>query len=113
MIRLKTVLASNIKARRKEQGFSQAKLAEKVDTAVTYIAMIESEKRTPSFDMIEKIAAALDIDATTLFSTAKFPQEPALRLREDLLCRFDIFLRAAEKEARSGESACSCPHKPQ
>jgi hypothetical protein len=36
------------------------------------------------------------------FFLLKVPAEPVLQLREDLLCRFDIFLRAAEKEARGG-----------
>ncbi|MDR0561540.1 MAG: helix-turn-helix domain-containing protein [Spirochaetaceae bacterium] len=39
-------------------GFSQAKLAEKANTATTYIAMIELEKKFPSVEMLERIAGA-------------------------------------------------------
>ena len=99
MTSLKSVLASNIKERRKELRLSQGKLAEKVDTATTYIAMIESEKRTPSFDMIERIAAALEVDAPELFSTAHFPSASAAQLRDDLMTRFDRFLLAIMHEA--------------
>jgi transcriptional regulator with XRE-family HTH domain len=56
MVHLKSVLASNIKAQRKSRSLTQENLAEMVGTAPTYIAMIESGHRTPSFKMIERIA---------------------------------------------------------
>lgn len=98
MMRLNSVLAHNIKTRRKSLGLTQEALAEKVNTASTYIAMIESEKRTPSFKMIERIAEVLKIDAPELFSTKDYPLEKTLQLREDLMNQFDQFLRAAIKE---------------
>jgi len=49
-------------------GLTQAKLAEKADTATHYIAMIEGGKNFPSPEMIEKIAACLDKDSADLFS---------------------------------------------
>jgi transcriptional regulator with XRE-family HTH domain len=98
MTHLKFVLASNIKACRKALGLTQERLAEKVDTATTYIAMIESGRRTPSFKMIERIAEALRVDAPELFSTKAYPSESASRLREELMNRFDQFLRAAARE---------------
>jgi transcriptional regulator with XRE-family HTH domain len=100
MIQLKSVLASNIKARRKDMGMTQESLAEKVNTASTYIAMIESGKRTPSFKMIERIAEVLRIEAPELFAMKNYPAEPALQIREDLMERFDQFLRATVKEIR-------------
>lgn len=98
MIRLKSVLASNIKANRKSLGLTQEALAEKVNTASTYIAMIESERRTPSFKMIERIAEVFKLEATELFSLKNYPAESASQLREDLMNQFDKFLRAAAKE---------------
>jgi transcriptional regulator with XRE-family HTH domain len=56
-------------------GLSQAKLAERLDAAPTYIAMIESGKKFPSVDMLERIAAALEIDSPELFSMNSFPLE--------------------------------------
>ena len=44
-------------------GMSQEKLAELANTATTYIAMIETKRRKPSFSMIEHIADALEIEA--------------------------------------------------
>jgi transcriptional regulator with XRE-family HTH domain len=100
MIHLKSVLASNIKARRKEMGMTQESLAEQVNTASTYIAMIESGNRTPSFKMIERIAEIFRIEAPELFAMKNYPRESALQIREDLMNRFDQFLRAVANEAR-------------
>ena len=103
MVRLKSVLAKNIRARRKALGLTQEAMAEEVGTVSTYIAMIEAEKRTPSFEMIERMAEVLKIEAPELFSTKDFPQEKASQLRKELLERFELFLRAIAKEMGSGE----------
>ena len=68
MTDLRELLGANIKIYRKIQGFSQAKLAVRVDTAANYISAIEAGRRFPSVAMLEKIAIALDIDTTELFS---------------------------------------------
>ena len=98
MVHLKSVLASNIKVRRKELGLTQEKLAELVSTAPTYIAMIEAEHRTPSFKMIERLAKALKIEAPQLFSMQNYPPESLPQIHEALMSQFDKFLRAAAKE---------------
>jgi transcriptional regulator with XRE-family HTH domain len=77
---------------------TQEKLAEKVKTSPTYIAMIEAERRTPSFKMIERLAQVFKVDAPELFSTKNYPSETASELREKLMIRFDQFLRASVKE---------------
>jgi transcriptional regulator with XRE-family HTH domain len=100
MVHLKSVLASNTKARRKSLGLTQDKLAEMINTAPTYIAMIEAERRTPSFNMIERLAKALKIDATELFSTKNYPSESVSQIHENLLSQFDKFLRAAVIEVK-------------
>ena len=68
MTRLRTILAGNLKAYRKETGLSQEKLAELVGTAPNYIAMIEGEKRFPTDTMLEKIASALQREPCELFA---------------------------------------------
>jgi transcriptional regulator with XRE-family HTH domain len=74
---IRLVLASNIKRFRKEQGFSQEKLAEKSGTAANYIALIETRKRFPTPDMLEKIALALDVDTPQLFSVSEIANAEA------------------------------------
>jgi transcriptional regulator with XRE-family HTH domain len=73
MTSLRSVLAFNMKVQRKILGISQAKLAEKVSTSTHYIGMIESERKFPTPEMLERIAAALEIDAPVLFSLKSYP----------------------------------------
>jgi transcriptional regulator with XRE-family HTH domain len=62
-----------MKEQRHVLGITQAKLAERVDTSTNYIALIESRKKFPTPEMLERIAAALEIDAPVLFSTKSYP----------------------------------------
>jgi len=60
-----------MRAYRNARGFTQANLAEKVNTSTHYIGMIETKNKFPSPEMIERIASALDIDTVDLFSPDK------------------------------------------
>jgi len=73
MTSLRSVLAFNMKVQRQILGVTQANLAEKVNTSTHYIGMIESEKKFPTPEMLERIAAALEIDAPALFSMKSYP----------------------------------------
>ena len=66
--KLRHILALNIKNHRHLLGLSQAKLAESANIAPGYLATIELEKSFPSDDVLERIANALKIDPTELFS---------------------------------------------
>jgi transcriptional regulator with XRE-family HTH domain len=68
MTQLRQILATNIKKYRSLRGLSQMKLAEKVDTAPNYIAIIETGRKFPSDRILEKIAVALNINAIDLFA---------------------------------------------
>jgi len=68
MTKLRTLLAENLKAYRKDMGLSQLKLAGMIDSAPNYIAMIEAEKRFPTDTMLEKIAIALKKEPYELFA---------------------------------------------
>ena len=73
MTSLTKLLAFNMKEHRRILGISQAALAERVNTSTHYIAMIELERKTPSLYMLERIAAALEIDPPELFSVKAVP----------------------------------------
>lgn len=98
MIYLRSVLAQNLKNHRKLLGLTQEALAEKVDTSSTYISTIESERRSPSFHMVERIAEILKIEALELFSLKNYPPKSTSQIRNDLLNQFDQFLLAASKK---------------
>jgi transcriptional regulator with XRE-family HTH domain len=68
MTQLRQVLASNIKKYRSLWGLSQMKLAEKVNAAPNYIAMIETGRKFPSDRILERIAGALNVRAVDLFT---------------------------------------------
>jgi transcriptional regulator with XRE-family HTH domain len=68
MTSLRAVLAFNMKDHRSVLGITQAQLAERVNTSTNYIALIETQKKFPTPEMLERIAAALEIDATALFA---------------------------------------------
>ncbi|MDR2923283.1 MAG: helix-turn-helix domain-containing protein [Treponema sp.] len=82
MTSLRALLASNIKKRRKALGISQTVLAEKVGTSTHYIGQIEQCKKFPSSEMLERIAAALEMDSPELFSAEVFTDE-AIRIVQD------------------------------
>jgi transcriptional regulator with XRE-family HTH domain len=74
MTSLRALLAFNMKEKRRSLGLSQEKLAEKINTSTHYIGMIETQKKFPSPEMLERIAAALEIDSPQLFSMSGFPE---------------------------------------
>ncbi|MDR0759601.1 MAG: helix-turn-helix transcriptional regulator [Treponema sp.] len=64
---LQQIFISNLKKFRKAKKISQMALAELCDTSGNYIGEIEMGRRIPSFEKIEKIAAALGISSHELF----------------------------------------------
>lgn len=57
----------NVKFYRENKRLSQRELAIQADVTDGFIGMIESGKSKPSFDMIIKLAAALDVHPADLF----------------------------------------------
>ena len=97
MIRLRTILAKNIKAYRKEMGVSQFRLADMINSAPNYIAMIEAEKRFPTDTMLEKIALALEKEPYELFSINPIQKD----WQEAVLLKFADFLTQELNETRN------------
>jgi transcriptional regulator with XRE-family HTH domain len=73
MTNIRDVLAANLKQFRQARGWSQAFLAEKTETSTNYIGMLENSVKFPSSEMIQKLAYALGIDPTDLFSKGLDP----------------------------------------
>jgi transcriptional regulator with XRE-family HTH domain len=89
MTSLRTVLAQNMKAQRQILEISQAQLAERVNTSTNYIAQIETEKRFPTPEMLERIAGALEIDPPALFTTEIRPVTEAeilAKVQKQIMC---------------------------
>jgi transcriptional regulator with XRE-family HTH domain len=92
MTNLRELLAHNIKERRRILGITQAKLAEKVDTSTHYIGQIELGNKFPSPEMLERIAAALEIDSPQLFSMNSFPTEVIRQFQKGLLADMETVI---------------------
>ena len=83
MTNLRVLLGSNMKIYRNSIGLSQSKLAERVDTATNYISAIEAGRRFPSIEMLERIAVALNIDTTDLFSIKNIQNHTEMKKTEE------------------------------
>jgi transcriptional regulator with XRE-family HTH domain len=88
-----------MKEKRRILGISQAKLAEKADTSTQYVAMIELEKKFPSPEMLERLAAALEIDPTELFSMPPSPAGTLKKLHTAVLADIEEAAGAAVEQA--------------
>jgi transcriptional regulator with XRE-family HTH domain len=76
---LQELFIANLKEYRKLRKISQLELAEECESAQTYISELEKGKKSPSLIMVERIAAALGIEAVYLFK-----KEPPVESRKRL-----------------------------
>ena len=60
-------LARHLQKVRKERGFTQEQLADKIRVSVTWLGYIESGSRLPNLRFIYKIARALGVRVSDLF----------------------------------------------
>ena len=60
---LRQIFSKNIKFYRTQNNLSQQELAEKCETATNYISEIETGRKVPSIEMIEKLASVLNVPA--------------------------------------------------
>jgi transcriptional regulator with XRE-family HTH domain len=68
---VKQHLAFQLRQLRREKGWSQEKLAEKASMHRTYLAGIERSLRNPSLENLIKLANALGVTMTELFTCAE------------------------------------------
>jgi len=94
MTELRKILSTNMKVYRTELGYSQAKLAEIVNTATNYIAQIENGKRFPTDKMLEKIASALQIKGHELFHIVHYEKKIEKDWQSQVLIDLEQFIHA-------------------
>jgi len=101
MTDLRKILASNMKFFRKNLGISQAKLAEKANITDNYIALIETGKRFPSVNMLERIAEVLQKDTLDLFSLSHDDPKKKGVLKSKILSDIEAILTVRLNETES------------
>jgi transcriptional regulator with XRE-family HTH domain len=92
---IQDIFIGNLKNYRKLRKLSQLKLAENCNSSQTYIAEIEVGKKFPSLDMIEKIAAALEIESYYLFQNTP--------LKTDIVTLTELRLAPSQKREIIGK----------
>ena len=61
-MKLREVVAKNLRRLRNAQGLSQEELADRADVNRNYVGMLEREEHAATIDMLEKLADVLGID---------------------------------------------------
>lgn len=84
-----------LSALRKERGFTQQSLADRVDIHVSQIRRYESGQTQPTLDVIRKLAVSLGVSADVLVFD-RIEREP----REDLKRQFEALSQFDEEEIK-------------
>ena len=85
MANIREVLANNIKEYRRKSGFSQDKLAEFAGISSQYLATVETCRKFPTPEVLDRLAEALDIETHELFTFDSTPQNELEKLRQDII----------------------------
>ncbi|MFP3043464.1 helix-turn-helix domain-containing protein [Treponema primitia] len=73
--KIRSVLSTNIRFYRNRHGWSQSELAEKADISTNFLSDIETCKKWPFPETLEKIAQGLKIEVYDLFKPESPSQE--------------------------------------
>jgi len=104
MANIRAVLANNIKEYRRKCGFSQDKLAELADISSQYLATVETCRKFPTPEVLDRIAEALNIETHELFSFASTPQKELEKLRQDIIGEVVKTIKQSFAEERKNKS---------
>lgn len=74
-MKLRDVLADNLRKCRRQRGLSQEELAHRADIDRTYISSIERSVYAASVDVVERLAKELDVEPADLLRRIKSPKE--------------------------------------
>ena len=86
-MKIREIFSINIKFYRTQNNLSQQDLAEKCETATNYISEIETGRKFPSIEMIEKISSVLNVPAWAFFyvnNNEKQEDKPVVVLSDKL-----------------------------
>jgi transcriptional regulator with XRE-family HTH domain len=65
-MKLRAIVARNLRVLRKQKGLSQEELAHQAGINRNYVGQIEREEKSPTLDVVEKLSGPLGISAATL-----------------------------------------------
>jgi transcriptional regulator with XRE-family HTH domain len=67
-MKLRAIVARNLRILRKQKGLSQEELADSAGINRNYVGQIEREEKSPTIDVIEKLCDPLEVNPATLLS---------------------------------------------
>jgi len=67
-MKLRAVVARNLRVLRKLKGFTQEEFADLAGINRNYVGQIEREEKSPTVDMIEKLAIVLSVQPAELLN---------------------------------------------
>jgi transcriptional regulator with XRE-family HTH domain len=86
MDNIRVILSRNLRENRQRLNISQPKLAELANLSTHYIASIETSRKFPTPDVLERLAEALGIETHELFSVSYSAKKELENLRNDIIC---------------------------
>jgi len=89
MDKIREILAQNMKVHRQKLGITQPELAERANISTNFVGMIEQKRKFPAPEMLERLATALEIEASELFMTSASPQNELKKLHKDIIADLD------------------------
>jgi len=96
---IREIFAKNLRKHRRKCGFSQEKLAEKVDISTQYLAMIEIARKFPASEVLERLAKAMNINVYELFLIDHTPKEELELVRRDIIGEINKTFREVVEQA--------------
>ena len=99
MEKIREILAQNMKLYRQKLGITQPELAERANISTNFIGMIEQKRKFPAPEVLERIAAALEIETSELFTTSASPQAELKKLHKEILADLDRAISEAVDKA--------------
>jgi transcriptional regulator with XRE-family HTH domain len=70
-MKLRAVVARNLRVLRKQKGFTQEELADRAGINRNYVGQIEREEKSPTVDLLERLVLALDVEPEVFFVRSK------------------------------------------
>jgi transcriptional regulator with XRE-family HTH domain len=84
MDNIREILAKNLRENRQRLNISQPKLAELANLSTHYVASIETSRKFPTPEVLEKLAKALGIESHELFIVKPSAEDAMERLHDTL-----------------------------
>ena len=103
MDNIREILAKNLRENRQRLNISQPKLAELANLSTHYIASIETSRKFPTPDVLERLAEALEIKSNELFSVSVSPERAIEELQQKVVKNIDQVVAEAVEKAVSAQ----------